>query len=139
VIDLSTNDSGGNRQSGSLDIVLPGAASTSTAQVAADQCIPATAGGTYNLSAEIFIPGTTQSQGSLVLWYYTSTDCSGPIASAFLAGSTAEVSNASWEQVMASTQVPSGINSMDVRLSVLKPIAQESAEALFDNVVVVKQ
>lgn len=113
-----------------------GASSTLTAEVAADQCIPATAGGAYNLSAEIQTPGVTQTEGILVLWYYTSTDCSGPVASNFSAGSS---SNASWEQVAASTQVPSGINSMDVRLTVFKPVGQQSAEALFDDVVVVQQ
>jgi hypothetical protein len=138
-IDLSTQDSGGNGHSGSIDVDLPGAASTLPGQVAAHQCISATASATYAVSAEILIPGTTMSQGSLVLYYYASGDCSGPVNSAFSAGSTADVSSASWEQVMASTQVPSGISSMDVRLTVVKPIGQESAEALFDNVVVTKQ
>jgi hypothetical protein len=132
-IDLSTNDSDGNAHSGSLDVLLPGAASTVTAEVAAHQCIAATAGGTYDVSAKIQTPGATQTEGILVLWYYASTDCSGALMSNFSAGS---VSNASWEQVMASSQVPPGINSMDVRLTVFKPVGQQSAEALFDDVVV---
>jgi hypothetical protein len=132
-LDLSANDSGGNAHSGSLDVILPGASSTSTAEVAAHQCISATAGGTYDVSAKIQTPGVTQTEGIVVLWYYPSADCTGALTSNFSAGS---VSNASWEQVMASTQVPPGINSMDVRLTVLKPVGQQSAEALFDDVVV---
>ena len=41
-----------------------------------------------------------------------------------------------WQPIAASTTVPAGAHSVSVRLSVLKPVGQSSAEALFDDVLV---
>ena len=44
--------------------------------------------------------------------------------------------SSSWQLVTATAQVPNAARSVSVRLAVLKPIGQTSAEALFDNLTV---
>jgi hypothetical protein len=44
-----------------------------------------------------------------------------------------------WQSLTASTQIPANVHSASVRLQVLKPFGQSSAEALFDDVAVTSQ
>jgi hypothetical protein len=135
-VSRSTNDASGSAQSGSLDLVLSGGDPTVATQVAASQCLLVAAGATYDLSVATLIPGQTSSQGGLSLWYFTSADCSGPIASVFSSPSS---TTAAWQTVTASALVPAGVRSAAVRMTALKPLGQTSAEALFDDVLVRKQ
>jgi hypothetical protein len=132
----STNDAAGSAQSGSLDLVLSAGDPTVATQVAASQCLLVATGATYDLGVAILIPGQTSSQGGLSLWYFTSADCSGPIASVFSLPSS---TTAAWQTVTASALVPAGVRSAAVRMVVLKPLGQTAAEALFDDVLVRKQ
>jgi hypothetical protein len=132
----NTNDADGSMQSGSLDLSLSGGNSTISVQTAATQCLAVTAGASYSLGVKVLIPGQVASQGGLGLWYYTSSDCSGAIAGVF--ASPASATNA-WQSVTATAQIPAGVHSAAVRLVLLKPFGQTSAEALFDDVLVTPQ
>jgi hypothetical protein len=131
----STNDASGNAQSGSLDLSVTGDP-TITSQAAASQCVGVTARASYTLGVKVLIPGQLGSQGGLGLWYYPSTDCSGTSSGAF--SLPASTTNA-WQSLTASTQIPANVHSASVRLQVLKPFGQSSAEALFDDVAVTSQ
>ncbi len=132
----SPNDAAGSAQSGSLDLFLSGGDLTIATQASAAQCLSVTAGATYNLGVTILIPGQTASQGGLGLWYYPSRDCSGAIAGVFSSPSS---TTAAWQRVSATAQIPAGVQSAAVRLVVLKPYGQQTAEALFDDVLVQHQ
>ncbi|HZL17114.1 MAG TPA: hypothetical protein VFG23_05150, partial [Polyangia bacterium] len=129
----NTNDASGSAQSGSLDLSLNGGDPTLSLQVAASECLEVNAGGSYQLGVKVFIPGQVGSQGGLGLWYYASNDCSGSIAAVF--ASPSSTTNA-WQSVTATAQIPAGAHSAAVRLVLLKPFGQQTAEALFDDVVV---
>jgi hypothetical protein len=132
----SPNDAAGSAQSGSLDLFLSGGDLTIATQASAAQCLSVTAGATYNLGVTILIPGQTASQGGLGLWYYPSSDCSGAIAGVFSSPSS---TTAAWQRVSATAQIPAGVQSAAVRVVVLKPYGQQTAEALFDDVLVQHQ
>jgi hypothetical protein len=130
-ITRSATDAGGSSQSGSLDLSVSGANADIASQVAASQCLSAAGGAIYALSAQILIPNGGTNQGSIGLWFYASTDCSGSLTTVY--SSPASVTNA-WQTVTASKQAPTGVHSMAVRLQLTKAIGMQSAEALFDNV-----
>lgn len=131
VVTRSTNDAAGSTQSGSLDLVLSSGDPSSSIEAAASQCLSSSAGTTDNISAQVYIPASASTLGSVGLWFYASTDCSGPLTNVF---STTATATNGWQSVMGSVVGPSGAQSMAVRLQVVKPIGQQSAEALFDNV-----
>jgi hypothetical protein len=133
IVTHSSNDAGGSTTSGSLDLSVSGANPNVVAEFGASQCLPVTSGTTYNVQVQILIPGQTASEGGLDLWYYGSSDCSGGVSGTFSLPLSA---TATWTTDSASTQIPSGVQSVSVRLVVLKPYVEQSAEALFDNVVV---
>ena len=135
-VSRNSNDADGSAQSGSLDLSLNGGDPTLAVQVAASQCVGVVAGTSVQLGVKVFIPGQTGSQGGIGLWYYASSDCSGPIAGVF--ASPSSTTNA-WQSVTATTQVPAGAHSAAVRLLLLKPFGQQSAEALFDDVLMTTQ
>jgi hypothetical protein len=135
-ISRSPTDAANNAQSGSLDVVLGAADPTLSVEVGASQCISVSAGATYHLSVEIFVPTGSSSSGALGLWFFNSTDCSGSIASSV--STPASATNA-WQLVTGTAQAPSSARSASVRAEVIKPIGQTSGEALFDAVMVSPQ
>ncbi len=137
-VSYSTSDAGGSSSSGSLDLAVANGNSSIASAVAATQCVGAQAGATYDLAAQIFLP--QQMSGSLAglaLWFYTSGDCSTGLSSTFASPQSAAV--AAWQPVAASTQVPAGTQSVSVRLTVTKPAGKTAAEALFDDVSILKR
>ncbi|HVZ71342.1 MAG TPA: hypothetical protein VHJ20_03120 [Polyangia bacterium] len=132
----STEDANGSPTSGALDVSIANGSGSISLEGDGWQCITATAGATYRLSAKVRIPGQTSSVASVGFWYYASSDCSGAIVDSF---DTPTSSDATWKTVTGSPVVPTGIGSMRVRLTVRKPIGQTAAEALFDDVVAERQ
>ena len=132
----SPMDAAGNAQSGSLDLTLGHGDPTISVEAAASQCVSATGGSTYGISAQILIPANSSSAGAIGFWFYTSSDCSGAIASAPMTPSSA---TNGWQMVKGSGQAPAGVHSMAVRLELFKPIGQTAAEALFDAITVTAQ
>jgi hypothetical protein len=127
----SPMDAVNKSQSGSLDLHLAAGDPTLSVEVAASQCVSTTGGAMYSLAVSILVPAGSSSAGALGLWFYASNDCSGPIAGSATTPSSA--TNA-WQKVTGSAQAPAGAHSMAVRLEVVKPLGQTTAEALFDAV-----
>jgi hypothetical protein len=132
----SSNDADGGAQSGSLDVALTGADPTVISKSAVWQCVAVTASANYGVSAKVLIPGTTSSEGGLDLWYYASADCSGGVTSTYSLPLSAA---SSWTKISATATTPAAVQSVAVRLVIVKPYTQTSAEALFDDVVVARQ
>jgi len=132
----SSNDADGSAQSGSLDVALTGADPTVISKSAVWQCVAVTAGANYGVSAKILVPGQTSSEGGVDLFYYASADCSGGVTSTYSLPLSAA---SSWQKVSATATTPADIQSVAVRLVIVKPYTQTSAEALFDDVVVAQQ
>jgi hypothetical protein len=130
-ISRAARDAAGNAQSGALDVSFSGADPNAVTKAGASQCVGVMANASYDVAAQILIPGQTASLGGIDLWYYASGDCSGaPASSTSLPLSAAT----SWHDVMATVTMPAGVQSAALRLVVLKPYVQTSAEALFDDV-----
>ena len=89
---------GGSAQSGSLDLKVTGDPAIGL-EVAAVQCISASAGASYNLAADILIPTGSSSYASL--WFYGSNDCSGAALSV-LASTPSFMTVTAWQEVFAS-------------------------------------
>ena len=132
-VNWSPTDSASSVQSGSLDLALTGGNPAISIEVAASQCVAASAGSIYDISGKIMIPNAGTNQGSLGLWFYASNDCSGSISSVF--SSNSSVTNG-WQTLTTSDQAPAGVHSMAVRVQLTKALDMQSAEALFDDVVV---
>jgi hypothetical protein len=114
------------------------AGSTMAVMTAASQCVPVTAGASYRLMAQTFVPGGQGLGGAwLGLVFYNSAQCQGSVSG------TAESSQARatevWTTVQASAAAPPSAQSVRFRLVVEKPQAQASMSALFDNVLFKKQ
>jgi hypothetical protein len=137
-VSYSTTDAGGASTSGSLDLVLTNGSASITSLVAATQCVSAVAGATYDLSAQVFLP--QQMSGTFAgigLWFYASNDCSTGLSSTIASPQVAVVG--SWQALSTSSAVPAGTQSMSVRLTLTKPAGMTAAEALFDDVSVMKR
>jgi hypothetical protein len=129
----SATDASGAPSSGSLDLVVS-APSTQAAQGEASQCVAITGGSAYLVSTQARLGGAgDDGQVALGLSYFTSADCSGDVAGVF---TSLAASPTSWRTLNGLAQVPASIRSMQVRLLVLKPAGQPSAEALFDDVAI---
>jgi hypothetical protein len=118
-----------------LDLSFSGGDPTLISQAVATQCLTVTPGATYQIDAKILIPGNTASLGGLAFVYFSSADCSGASIGSFSSDWSAQDT---WGDMAASTQIPTSAHSMAVELVVLKPYGQTAAEALFDNIVLVK-
>ena len=106
------------------------------------QCVPATAGRTYDLAADVFIPdgqgagfeGDYVSSASLSVFFYPAAGCTAQTITSF--SSEAVQSAGEWLHVEGSTKAPKETQAMAVRLATLKPFRQMTFEARFDNVFV---
>ncbi len=138
VVNYSTTDAAGSSTSGSLDLVLMNGSASTASLVAATECVSAVAGATYDLSAQIFLPQQmTGVFAGLGLWFYASNDCSSGLSTTYSSPQVAVVG--SWTSLSTSSAVPAGTQSMSVRLTLTKPAGKTAAEALFDDVSVMKR
>jgi hypothetical protein len=125
-------DASGSLMSGSLDLSVTGADPNVVFKAGVSQCLAVTAGATYDVGVQTRVPGQVGSQGGLDVWYFATPDCTGGITASFSLPLSA---NASWSTLASTTTIPAGVQSASVRLVVVKPYVQTTAEALFDNVV----
>jgi hypothetical protein len=118
-------------------------AATGTNGGGARQCVPVTAGQTYDLAADVFIPSGQGAgfQGmqytaaaTLSAFYYEEGACAGRSTSNFT--STPVDKTDEWVHVEGSSTAPKESQSMAVRLATLKAFRQVMFEAHFDNVLV---
>jgi hypothetical protein len=131
---LSTDDAEGTGTSGSLRLAQTLGDSSLTTAVAAVQCLPATAGTTFDLDVAIKVPDATTSSGYLEVVAYPSDACWGPVKGVFV---SKESSSPTWQHVALSAPLPaSGVQSISIQLVTTKLQGHESAAALFDTVFV---
>ena len=96
------------------------------------QCVPVTAA-TYDFAAQLSIaPNQGYGAAVLSLLYYASGDCSGGAVGA--AVSDQVTATGVCEELSMSRSVPSGVGSVKVRLTALKPFQQAPFAVEFDNV-----
>jgi hypothetical protein len=138
-------DGVGNPASGALVVTNrdtnPRDATNGAISAGAFQCIPVTTGVDYTVSVQVYLPaGQGAGWAGFVLDDYFSPDCSGsPVTLPFLSAQVTAgvVGQVRWQAVSGTTtQTPLGVRSRAVRLVVVKPTAQISLEARFDNVLV---
>ncbi len=127
--------------SGSLSLVNASyiAGSPVVAGQGSDQCLVAWGDDTYELGARMMIKETQVNVSAAVdLVFYGNDGCQGTV----LGGKTAARTNVvgSWQAARGTVKIPAGTRSVNVRLTISKPLAlQASVEALFDDVLAVKK
>ena len=137
-------DAASSDRSGSIRVVnlLHGEAD-GYAPGAAVQCIPAEAGRTYDLAADVFITdgqgvglegGPYTGKAGLGVFFFSTADCTENSIGNADAPLTEEVGN--WIHGATSVVAPEQTQSIAVRLNTLMHFRQFKFEALFDNVLV---
>ncbi len=136
----TSQDGRGNSSSGAIAVVNsdtnPVDAPYGTTTAGAFQCLAVTPGACYQVDAQASIPsGQASVAAGFVLDEHATSDCSQPPVTSFV---SPQISNAgAWQTISGTTtRVPLGVGSVAVRLVAVKPLAQPSAQALFDNVLV---
>jgi hypothetical protein len=131
---FSTDDAEGTGTTGSLRLAQTLGDSTLTTAVAAVQCLPATAGTTFDLDVSVKVPDQTTSRGYVEVIAYPSDACWGPVAGVYV---SPEASSPMWQHVTLSAPLPArGVQSILVQLVTVKLQGHESAAAMFDSVLV---
>jgi hypothetical protein len=131
-VSRKAEDATAGAQSGSLDLALAGADPSVVLEAGVWQCLAVAAGAVYDVGVQVRIPGQVSSEGGLELWYFSTADCTGAAAGSYALPLSA---NASWKTLSDTVTIAAGVQSTRVRLVVLKPYLQTTADALFDNVV----
>ena len=130
----TAGDQNGNTASGGL-LVKNGNVSNGNGWIlqGAYQCVPVTAGSTYQLTTQLSIAPDQGDVSAVVgLLTYASGDCSGAPNGAAISDQV--TTTATCEALTLSRAVPSGAVSVAVRLGVLKPFPQAPVQVEFDNV-----
>jgi hypothetical protein len=104
-----------------------------------DQCLVAWGDDTYELGARMLIKEPQLNVSAAVdLVFYGNDGCQGTV----LGGKTAARTDVagSWQAARGTVKIPAGTRSVNVRLTISKPLGlQASVEALFDDVLAVKK
>jgi hypothetical protein len=133
-------DGGGSPGSGAIAVVNNDTnandAPYGTTTVGAFQCLTVTIGSCYQVDVQTSIPsGQASVAAGFVIDEHTTGDCSQSPATSFVSPQASTVG--AWQTISGTTtRIPLGIGSVAVRLVAVKPVAQATAEALFDNVLV---
>lgn len=134
VATFSTDDADGVGMTGSLHLAQTLGDTSLTTAVAAVQCLPATAGTTFDLDVSVKVPDQTTSRGYIEVVAYPSDFCWGPVHGVYI---SQQVSAPVWQHVKLSAPLQStGVQSISVQLVTVKLQGHTSAAALFDNVLV---
>ncbi len=136
----TSQDGNGRQSSGAIAVMNsdtnPADASYGTTTAGAFQCVPVSAGACYQVDVQTTIPtGQANVSSGFLLDEHTTADCSQSVATRFVSPQVS--TTGSWQTIAGTTtQIPLGVASAAVRLVASKPVAQASAEALFDNVLI---
>jgi hypothetical protein len=108
-------------------------ATPGTSLAGASQCVPAVAGASYHVAAQV-LNASGQGAGSagLAIQFFPSADCSDSIAGAWSSPVTSTVGV--WTVIASTVSAPAAAGSMRVRLVALKPFSAPVFQAHFDNV-----
>jgi hypothetical protein len=134
-------DANGSSSSGAIAVTNvdtnPAHASNGSTTAGASQCLAVVAGSSYEVAVQAFLrSGQGSGWAGFVLEEYFAPGCAGaPWSVPFL--SPQLTATDAWRTIIGTTtQIPLGIAAIAVRLVAVKPPAQPSLEALFDNVLV---
>jgi hypothetical protein len=136
----TSQDAAGNPSSGAIAVVNRDTnaadAPYGSTTAGATQCIGVTSGTCYQVDAQTSIPsGQASVAAGFMLDEHTTGDCSLPPATSFISPQIS--TTGAWQTISGTTtRIPLGVGSVAVRLVAAKPLAQASAEALFDNILV---
>ena len=134
VATFSADDADGVGLTGSLQLGQTLGDTGLTTAVAAVQCLPATAGSTFDLDVSVKVPDQTTSRGYVEVVAYPSDACWGPVAGVYI---SQQVSAPVWQHVKLSAPLrSSGVQSISVQLMTVKLQGHASAAAMFDSVLV---
>lgn len=134
VATFSSDDAEGTGMTGSLLLAQTLSDSSLTTAVAAVQCLPATAGTTFDLDVSVKVPDPTTSRGYVEVVAYPSDFCWGPVHGVYV---SQQVSASAWQHVKLSAPLQStGVQSISVLLVTVKLQGHASAAAMFDTVLV---
>jgi hypothetical protein len=134
VATFSTDDAEGTGMTGSLQLAQTLGDASLTTAVAAVQCLPATAGTTFDLDVSVKVPDQSASRGYVEVVAYPSDFCWGSVHGVFVSD---QVSASTWQHVKLSAPLqPTGVQSISVQLVTVKLQGHASATALFDSVLV---
>jgi hypothetical protein len=115
--------------------VAPTATAFGAVMLGADQCLPVTAGTTYEMAARVLIAsGQGSGEGGIALFVFDDAGCEGTFLRSFTPATT-EIVDA-WTTVEGQTNMPIGARSVMLRLVVSRPFAQAKLDIAFDDVLV---
>jgi hypothetical protein len=102
------------------------------------QCVPAQAGGVYDVAADVLIPAQeTPGRAGIVVQFYPTNDCNASNVGTDKSYATTLVElQDQWQPVGGRFIVPVSMRSMEVELVAGKPFKPLMFTALFDNVLV---
>ncbi len=128
------DDAEGTGVTGSLQLAQTLGDTDLATAVAAIQCVPATAGTTFDLDVSVKVPDQSTSAAYVEVVAYPSDACWGPVHGVFI---SPQVSAPTWQHVMLSAPLQStGVQSISVQLVTVKLQGHASAAAMFDSVLV---
>jgi len=134
VATFSTDDADAVGLTGSLQLAQTLGDTSLTTAVAAVQCLPATAGTTFDLDVSVKVPEQATSRAFIEVVAYPSDACWGPVAGVYI---SQHVSAPVWQHVKLSALLrSSGVQSISVQLMTVKLQGHASAAAMFDSVLV---
>ena len=115
--------------------VAPTATAFGAVMLGVDQCLPVTAGTTYELAARVLIAsGQGSGEGGIALFVFDGAGCQGTFLESFTPDTTQIVD--AWTKVEGQTNMPIGARSMMLRLVASRPFAQAKLDIAFDDVLV---
>lgn len=101
----------------------------------ARQCLPITAGSTYDFAASLFTGGGQgMGGGAMSVFFHDGPDCTGTLSKGAVSPTESTVD--AWKSVDLQALAPATAKSMLVRLVAVKPFRQPSLIVRFDNVLV---
>jgi len=105
--------------------------------IGAHQCIPTAPGTEYDIAAHIMLAsGQAGGAGGIDVWMFDDGACQGNLVSAHTPIQGGIVGQ--WTALLGKLSVPSGVNSLSVRLVAIKPFIQAELKVSIDDVLVAK-
>lgn len=134
----SSADANNSSSSGSAGLrdVDPSASASNLYWTALGQCVPATAGNTYHLSAETGIPSGQSTTGRLtvVISYYSGASCGGSQKGNSVFSPANHSADNTWHLIGSDSVAPAGTQSAWITLDIQKDQAGGAFVGFFDDV-----
>jgi hypothetical protein len=134
VASYSADDAEGSGVTGSLRLAVSTPPATQATEVAAVQCLPASAGAIFDVDVAVKVPDGDSTRAGLQVTAYPSDFCWGQAAGVY---DSPRSSAQTWQHLsLATPPMPDkGVQSISVQLVTVKVAGHDNAVALFDTVV----